>query len=146
MASVLKVKGLQKVVENLRKMQIYTPRAVERGLVAGGLFIQRESQLRVPVDTGNLKASAFTRVVPNAGSMYPGVIVGFTAGYALYVHEAVGMKLKGQPRPKNLGGSSRGKFWDPQGRAQAKFLESVVREKKSEIVEIVKTTAKRMMA
>ncbi len=31
------------------------------GLVVGGLFLQRESQKLVPVDTGNLKGSAFTR-------------------------------------------------------------------------------------
>lgn len=32
-----------------------------KGLLVGGLFLQRESQKEVPVDTGNLKASAFTR-------------------------------------------------------------------------------------
>lgn len=31
-------------------------------LTAGGLFLQRESQKLVPVDTGALRASAFTRV------------------------------------------------------------------------------------
>ena len=31
-------------------------------LLTGGLFLQRESQKLVPVDTGALKASAFTRV------------------------------------------------------------------------------------
>lgn len=35
---------------------------IMQGLIACGLRIQREAQLRVPVDTGNLKASAFTRV------------------------------------------------------------------------------------
>jgi hypothetical protein len=54
----------------------------------------------------------------------PVVTVGFTAAYALYVHEKVEMKLKGQPRP----GKNRGRFWDPQGRAQAKFLEEPARQ------------------
>lgn len=31
-------------------------------LLLAGLRIQREAQLRVPVDSGNLKASAFTRI------------------------------------------------------------------------------------
>lgn len=35
---------------------------IAQGLLAAGLLLQRESQLRVPVDTGNLKASAFTRL------------------------------------------------------------------------------------
>lgn len=34
-----------------------------QSLLLGGLYLQRESQKIVPVDTGNLKASAFTRVV-----------------------------------------------------------------------------------
>ena len=51
------------------------------------------------------------------------VTVGYTASYALFVHENVEMKLKGKPRPRG-----RGLYWDPQGRAQPKFLESVARE------------------
>jgi hypothetical protein len=35
---------------------------MERALLFGGLFLQRESQLLVPVDTGALKNSAFTRI------------------------------------------------------------------------------------
>lgn len=35
-----------------------------QGLVLAGLRLQRESQLLVPVDTGALKASAFTRLDP----------------------------------------------------------------------------------
>jgi hypothetical protein len=34
----------------------------EQALTMGGLFLQRESQLLVPVDTGALRASAFTRL------------------------------------------------------------------------------------
>jgi hypothetical protein len=56
------------------------------------------------------------------------VIVGYSAAYALFVHENMelhppGMILAGQPRPKN-----RGNYWDPQGQAQPKFLEQPARE------------------
>jgi len=51
------------------------------------------------------------------------VVVGFTATYALYVHENMEMKLKGLPRPKG-----RGLYWDPQGIAGPKFLEGPARE------------------
>ena len=56
------------------------------------------------------------------------VVVGYTAGYALYVHEneeiwPPGMRLKGLPRPKG-----KGKYWDPQNKAQPKFLEHPARE------------------
>lgn len=51
------------------------------------------------------------------------VITGFTAAYALYVHENIEMRLKGQPRPKG-----RGFYWDPQDVAGPKFLEGPARE------------------
>lgn len=55
-------------------------------------------------------------------------VVGYTAGYAIYVHENMeiwppGMRLAGQPRPRG-----RGYYWDPQGQAQPKFLEQPARE------------------
>lgn len=61
------------------------------------------------------------------------VVVGFTAAYAVYVHENVAMKLKGKPR---TGKGAKGKYWDPQGKAQAKFLESPFRSMKNELVNI----------
>jgi len=36
--------------------------SIEKALVMAGLLLQRESQKLVPVDTGNLKGSAFTKV------------------------------------------------------------------------------------
>jgi len=55
------------------------------------------------------------------------VAVGYTAKYALFVHENMdihppGMILAGKPRPKE-----RGYYWDPLGRAQPKFLEGPFR-------------------
>jgi hypothetical protein len=42
------------------------------------------------------------------------------------VHEASG-KLRGKPRP-----NGNGAFWDPQGKAQPKFLETAARVKEPE--------------
>jgi hypothetical protein len=74
----------------------------------------------------------------------PIVAVGYTAKYALAVHEDEEMKWKGfsrdprirriemggdaskaRPRPRKR--EPKGKFWDPQGRGQAKFLEGPAR-------------------
>lgn len=47
-------------------------KTLTQGLLLAGLRLQREAQLRVPVDTGNLKASAFTRLeagTPEAGAI-----------------------------------------------------------------------------
>ena len=69
------------------------------------------------------------------------VVVGYTAGYALFVHENVEMKLKGQERK---GEDAEGKYWDPQGRGQAKFLEQPVRTLTSELRKIVEKATPRI--
>lgn len=76
-----------------------------------------------------------------------GVIVGYTASYALAVHENIEMKWRGvprDPRKRAVGGEGpakyhqknpqsrkykpKGKFWDPPNRGQSKFLEQPARE------------------
>ena len=88
------------------------------------------------------------------------VVVGYTAAYALYVHERVEMKWKGLPRGQGFyvddegvirfpsalssgkaGGKNRGFYWDPQGRAQAKFLEAPAREMKDELGRVIAEAA-----
>ena len=55
------------------------------GLTLAGLFLQRKSMEIVPIDTGNLRGGAFTR---KEGQRYnTRVFVGYTAKYAVYVHE-----------------------------------------------------------
>lgn len=61
------------------------------------------------------------------------VIVGYNASYALYVHENVEMKWKGEPRHR----PHKGSYWDPQGRGQAKFLEQPARELRGEMQKII---------
>ena len=73
----------------------------------------------------------------------PSVLVGYTASYALYVHEAVGMKLQGLPRSpetdkKGNPKPARGYYWSPLGRAQAKFLEEPARTLQPELAQIVR--------
>jgi hypothetical protein len=127
--------GLAEVLKKLKEHQKALGEGCERGLKKAGLLLQRESQNVVPVNTGNLKASAFTR---SEGEGFKTVVeVGYAAGYALYVHEAVGMVLKGLPRPTTPAGGDQGRYWDPQGRGQAKFLEEPARRLESELRKII---------
>lgn len=86
------------------------------------------------------------------------VTVGYTAAYALQVHENIEMKGKGLPRGGHLGRhngivyydeetkgdtSGKGFYWDPQGKAQAKFLEAPARYLTPELGKIVATVGKR---
>lgn len=59
------------------------------------------------------------------------VLVGYTAAYAIYVHENREPKHAGEPRPSGLG-----VYWGPSGRPG--FLLDVFREMKAEIASIVK--------
>lgn len=84
------------------------------------------------------------------------VIVGYTAAYALSVHENVEMKWKGLPRGAgfsrkdgvvrfsskilktgSVGNTGKGFYWDPQGKAQAKFLEAPARTLRPELARII---------
>lgn len=113
------VMGAEAVIRNIRARHKKMGEDFERGLVLAGAHLLKESQRKVPVDTGNLKASGYFRKT-GTGWKANG-FVGYTAFYAPFVHELVQMKLKGLPRP------GHGNFWDPPGRGQAKFLEEPAR-------------------
>lgn len=125
------------IKRNIQLRRARLEKGVEIGLKRAGLRLQRESQKMVPVEYGVLKASAFTRAT--GAGFNTRVNVGYTALYALWVHESIGMVLKGLPRR-----SGKGKYWDPQGRAQAKFLEEPSRRPAliKEMIQIVKDSAK----
>jgi hypothetical protein len=131
MAQLPSIIGTKQVLANIKARQAVMGTAMNKALRLAGLKLQRESQQKVPVNFGNLKASAYTRV--EGTGMKTVVTVGFTAFYAVYVHEAVGMVLKGQPRPQG-----RGLYWDPQGKAQAKFLEEPARTMAPELLQIIR--------
>ncbi len=140
MAKINQIKGVQEVIRKLKENHEKIGKGIERGLLKAALRLQRESAKLVPVDTGNLKTSIFTRKVKGEG--YTTVMrVGYTANYALYVHELVEMKLQGQLRPAREG-KYRGHYWDPQGRAQAKFLEEPARRLAPELRKDITSEAK----
>lgn len=116
------VKGVSAVIKRLRKAGKDKQAALERGLVKAGKFLQRESQKIVPVDTGALKNSAFTRK-RWAGTKRVDVLVGYTMSYAIYVHE--------NPHATH----KKGKTW--------KFLEIPLRKFKGKLREIIETELKK---
>ena len=118
MALVVRVEGVQKVLMNLKKAHKGLGREAATGLKRAGLFLQRASQKIVPVDTGALKGSAFTRA---EGSGWDIVVqVGYTQLYSIFVHENLEAKHK------------TGK--------EAKYLERPLRENRLQILKIVRTS------
>jgi len=110
-----RVLGLKKTMALLKQESLETNKRVRRGMIKGGLFLQRKSQQVAPVDTGNMKNSAFTRG-KGQGRKFE-VTVGYTASYALFVHENLNMRHK------------PGK--------EAKFLEGPLRKHRREIDQII---------
>lgn len=138
------IRGQGEILMNLKRYKNLTPEGVSKGLIAAGMFLQAESQRQVPVEYGILRASAYTRPIKTRGSTT--VVVGYGAKYALFVHEAPGV-LRGKRRyGKRADGRPRkGHYWDPQGIAEPKFLERVVKNVKVRSImrDIVKIAAKR---
>lgn len=97
------------------------------GLLGAGLIILGESNRRVPVEYGNLRASGYVMKDPLDQNA---VAIGYTANYALSVHENMEQKLKGRPRPSGLG-----VYWGPHG--QPKYLTSAAVDKSDEVLAYV---------
>lgn len=110
------VSGLKKVLSNLDKEAKKIENLTMAGLLEAGLKVQAVAQQRTPVDTSNLKNSAYTR---KDGHLR--VIVGYSAAYAVYVHEDLEAR-------HSIG--------------QAKFLESALRDNREAIRKILEMRAK----
>lgn len=110
-----KIHGLNEVVSNINKHVQTTLKKRDRALKRTGLLLQRYSQQVVPIDTSVLKNSAFTRLIsPNL------VRVGYTASYAVFVHERLDLRHE------------KGK--------QAKFLEEPARLRRTELLTMFKNS------
>ena len=118
--SSVKVTGVTAILKNLKKVKVSQSKKLEKGLVKAGLFLQRESQKVVPVDTSALKNSAFTR--KKGAGLRTEVEVGYTQGYAIYVHE----DLEAHHAPGKI----------------AKYLEHPARENQTELRDIIAAETK----
>ena len=113
LSSSVKLQGFDKFRRSLKKVESKYEKRFADALKVMGLFVQRESQQIVPIDTANLKRSAFTR--SSGRGFKVEVRVGYTAEYAIYVHE-------------NLEANH------PVG--ENKFLEKILRVKRSEMMAV----------
>ena len=81
MANVAKLRGVNNLIKRLALEGKKGRVKLRIGMKRAGAFILRESQLRVPVDLGNLKGSGFVRCTGSAEK--PSVTIGYTAAYAI---------------------------------------------------------------
>lgn len=107
------LKGINDVLKNLNSEIEGIEKRTPAGLLAAGLHLLSKSQPLVPVEYEKLKASGYAQY---ADQKKMTVNIGYSAAYAIYVHENTEEKLRGIKRPSGLG-----TYWNPGG---SKFLEA----------------------
>jgi hypothetical protein len=114
-------RDIKKVLNNLNKEVKKVEGRTLQGLLVAAAQIKKTSQDRTPREYSILWNSAYVR----KGKSNPITVqIGYSASYAVFVHEKVKMKLRGKPRRGRKGRPPLGVYWGPSGRA--KFLESSV--------------------
>ena len=91
-----KITGFEKVKANLNKEIQQIKRKSMKGLIESSIIVRvsmEKTPPKIPVDTGNLRASWFTAQTRTLKGI--GLIMGFSANYAIYVHENVDANFKG---------------------------------------------------
>jgi hypothetical protein len=143
MAGMVKVTGVTVVRKNMAMFTKDLSVQFAIGLRKAGLLLQYISQKHYcPVHQGHLKASAFTRSTGSGFSM--GVIVGYTAKYAAYVHEDLDKRhgrVFNEYYAKQIAEahtSAQKRYYFNRGATQqAKFLEKPARENQKELLAVI---------
>lgn len=119
MAKQVRIDGIGKVLSNLNRSISGIKSKSRQGLQTAALVVLGTSKELTPVDTGNLRAGTYTKLI--GGLNNPGAEIGYTAAYAVFVHE-------------------RTELHHPVG--QAKFLETALKQNAKRVLEIIRKTAK----
>lgn len=129
--------SMRSLRNKIKKAKLAKLQAFTRGLLKAGLALQRDSQKIVPVETGKLKRSAYTKIVSDDGK-HPEVIVGYSTDYALYVHEDLSKAHGGAYNLKHAADIAAGRDFARGENQQAKFLERPLRENRKRYIEILR--------
>lgn len=139
------IEGWDKVRAALLSADVEIRKKAFIGLKRAGIKLQRASMQEVPIHKGNLRASAFTRAEEGTTLLsMPKVLVGYTAAYAVYVHEnleAAHGKAFNEKHAKEIANAktpAQRKMWFNRGEKQkAKFLEDPARRMNEELLKTV---------
>ena len=155
----IKVEGLEDSEKKLVALANANVGAFNRGILKAGLFLQAKSQKMVPVDTGALKASAYTRlnnapiVVTGSGTIEPSSFAakiwgGITGAYNR-VFGKKGKQPAGQTRmtfevgyTQNYAVFVHENLTAKHPVGQAKYLEEPARMHRSEMLKLVEEEVK----
>lgn len=128
-----KLRGIQEAIRKTEQIvgTITAEKAV-RAIKSATYIIRTESATLTPIDTSTLINSQFDTVEVSRTRITGKV--GYSAKYALYVHNASG-KLAGKPRS-----NGNGKYWSPGGEPQ--FLTKAAQRTKDLVDSVIKREMK----
>lgn len=136
------IQGLDTVMSNLNKEIEKIQGASIKGIREAIKLIHDDMDKTpplIPEDTGALKKSWKTQPIRMPG--IKGVLFGFFAEYALWVHEMIGADFK-STRKRYGPGEGKGRVYTPRPGAGAKFFESSIKRNKDKILDIIRQNAK----
>lgn len=127
---VVKVKGVSQAKQKLDALLGEVQgRKVGRAIKSALFIIGADAATMTPIgETSVLINSQYQELLFN-GTRVTGR-VGYSANYAVYVHEASG-KLRGRPRA-----NGSGNYWDPSG--EPKFLEKAFKDNADKVAKIIR--------
>ena len=123
------IKGMDVVLANLNREIVKMKVGAGAGLIEAAILIRRDMDKTprlIPVDTGNLRASWFVNTVKSIN--WFGILMGFSANYATFVHEMVDQ-------------SGRKINWSRPG-SGPKFFEKAIKRNKDKILQIIGNNAR----
>lgn len=137
--------GVQKIIEQLRTRAVANRRAFKKGINAAAVFLKEESLKIVPRQTEELAESC--KIIKNETASQFSASVTYTADHAVIVHEnleaAHGKKFNDKYATQIANAGPNDPYYFNRGpNEQAKYLETPVREKRSEIKAIIAKNSK----
>jgi len=123
------IEGLANVMANLNKEINAIKGRTMGGLLEGAVIIRYDmdkTEPKIPIDTGNLRASWFTSPLKKLSTI--ALLIGFSANYAIFVHELVdkvGKLVK----------------WNRPG-SGPKFFEASIKRNTKQVLEAIQRNAK----
>lgn len=150
MKGMIQITGVDMVINNLLKVRPKIGVEVGTALKKAALFLLREADKIIPIQMGNLRASKF---ITSVGSgIHTDVILGYKAEYAALVHEipnppvAHGKEFNIKHATEiaaakgTFMGTAEGGMFNRRENEQYKFLEKPAREKRNDMLVIIRNT------
>lgn len=136
-AKAVSISGFDEIIKNLNAEILAMTNGGREGLLDVAKFIRREMETTpplVPFDLGNLDGSWETHQITE-GKKH-GILMGFSANYALWVHEMVDADFT-SPRLRYGPGIGKKRWYIPRPGAGPKFLEKAISRNHDTILQII---------